>query len=81
MNGQRIGLETADYSYSTSMLGPQSTMSMLLTEVLTGAGHTGRFAGYMIITTDFNKADAGVFISDFVGFTAGATVRDITNKK
>jgi hypothetical protein len=77
MNGQRIGPATADYSYSTSMLGPQSTMSMLLTEVLTGAGHTGRFGGYMIITTDFNEADAGVFISDFAGFTAAATVREI----
>ena len=81
MNGQRIGPETADYSHSTSMMGPQSTMSMLLSEVLTGADHTGSFGGYMIITTDFNEADAGVFISDFVGFTAGATVRDITDEK
>ena len=65
--------------HSTGMLGPQSTMSMLLSEVLTAAGHTGAFSGYMVITTDFNAADAGVFISDFVGFTAGATVRNDSN--
>ena len=80
MNGQRIGPATADYSYSTSMLGPQSTMLTLLSEVLTGAGHTGSFSGYMVITTDFNEADAGVYISDFTGFTAGATVRNITDE-
>ena len=80
MNGQRIGPETADYSYSTSMLGPQSTMAMLLSEVLTGAGHTGSFSGYMVITTDFNEAGAGVYITDFAGFTAGTAVRDITNE-
>ena len=31
--------------------------------------HTGNFSGYMVITADFNKADAGVFVSDFAGFT------------
>ena len=79
MNGQRSPRDRG-LPYSTSMVGPQSTMSILLSEVLTAAGHTGSFSGYMIITTDFNEADAGVFISDFEGFTAAATVRDITGK-
>ena len=69
MNGEEM-------KYSTpSMMQPQSTMSLLLSEVLRMAGHTGSFGGYMIITADFTKADAGVFVSDFAGFTAGATVR------
>jgi hypothetical protein len=69
MNGEEM-------KYSTpSMMQPQTTMSVLLSEVLRMAGHTGRFGGYMIITADFTKADAGVFVSDFAGFTAGATVR------
>ena len=70
MNGQEL-------SYSTpSMMGPRSTMSILLSELLTAAGHAGSFSGQMIITADFTAADAGVFISDFVGFTAGAMVRN-----
>ena len=70
MNGQEL-------KYSTpSMMGPRSTMSVLLSEVLTAAGHAGSFSGQMIITADFTAADAGVFISDFVGFTAGAMVRN-----
>ena len=69
MNGEEM-------KYSTpSMMQPQTTMSLLLSEVLRMAGHTGSFRGYMIITADFTKADAGVFVSDFAGFTAGATVR------
>ena len=69
MNGQEL-------KYSTpSMMGPRSTMSVLLSEVLTAAGHAGSFSGQMIIRADFTDADAGVFISDFVGFTAGAMVR------
>ena len=60
MNGQEL-------KYSTpSMMGPRSTMSVLLSEVLTAAGHSGSFSGQMIITADFTAADAGVFISDFV---------------
>ena len=63
--------------YSTpSMMQPQTTMTKLLSELLTAAEHTGSFRGYMIITADFTEADAGVFISDFAGFTAGATVRN-----
>ena len=69
MNGEEM-------EYSTpSMMQPQTTMSVLLSEVLRMAGHSGSFRGYMIITADFTKADAGVFVSDFAGFTAGATVR------
>ena len=69
MNGEEM-------KYSTpSMMQPQTTMSVLLSEVLRMAGHSGSFRGYMIITADFTKADAGVFVSDFAGFTAGATVR------
>ena len=67
------GQETS-YS-SPSMMGPRTTMSILLSEVLTAAGHTGSFSGQMIITADFTEADAGVFISDFSGFTAAASVR------
>ena len=69
MNGEEM-------KYSTpSMMQPQTTMAVLLSEVLRMAGHSGSFRGYMIITADFTKADAGVFVSDFAGFTAGATVR------
>ena len=64
-----------EVTHSTDMVGPQSSVTMLLSEVLRAAGHTGAFRGYMLIEADFNKADAGVFISDFSGFTAGATVR------
>ena len=70
MNGQVM-------EYSTpSMMQPQTTMTILLSELLTAVEHTGSFRGYMIITADFTAADAGVFISDFAGFTAGATVRN-----
>lgn len=70
MGGQEMKFSTP------SMMQPQTTMTMLLSELLTAAGHTGSFSGYMIITADFTEADAGVFISDFVGFTSGATVRN-----
>jgi hypothetical protein len=66
-----------EVTHSTDMVGPQSSVTMLLSEVLRAAGHTGGFRGYMLIEADFNKADAGVFISDFAGFTAGATVRPV----
>ena len=69
MDGNKIEHSTP------SMLMPQTSVTMLLSEVLKAADHTGSFGGYMMITTDFTNADAGVFISDFSGFTAGATVR------
>ena len=69
MNGEML-------EHSTSMMEPQTTMVVLLSDLLTTAGHTGSsFRGYMTITADFNEADAGVFITDFAGFTAAATVR------
>ena len=68
MNGEEV-------SYSTDMIMPRSTMSILLSQVLTAAGHSGSFSGQMIITADFTEADAGVFISDFSGFTSAAAVR------
>ena len=68
MNGQEL-------TYSTpSMLGPQSTMTVLLSQVLTAAGHTGNFRGYMTIRADFTAADASVFVSDFAGFTSASAV-------
>ena len=69
MNGGKL-------SHSTPMMAPQSTMTILLSQLLTAVEHTGNFRGYMTITADFTEADAGVFISDFDGFTAGATVRN-----
>ena len=69
MNGQET-------TYSTpSMMEPRTTMSILLSQLLDSAGHTGSFSGQMIITADFTEADAGVFISDFVGFTSAVAVR------
>ena len=67
-NGQEL-------KYSTpNMLGPLSTMRILLSQLLASAEHTGSFSGYMTITADFNNADAGVFISDFTGFTTAVAV-------
>ena len=73
MNGQEM-----TYSHPTMMM-PQTTMSILLSEVLRALEHTGGFRGYMIITADFTEADAGIFITDFGGFTSGATVRNSNN--
>ena len=66
----------AETTYSTSsMLGPKSTMSVLLSEMLMNAGHTGDFVGYMTITTDFSGGIGSVFISDFAGFTAAVALQ------
>ena len=62
--GQEISHSTPD------MLGPQSTMSMLLSDMLVAAGHTGTFNGYMTITTDFTDGAGQVYISDFAGFSS-----------
>ena len=69
MNGQEL-------NYSTpAMLGPQSTMTVLLSEVLTAAGHTGSFSGYMTITADFTEGNRRLaYISDFTGFTSASAV-------
>ena len=68
MNGVKL-----DYS-TPNMVGPQSTMRILLSQLLTAAEHTGSFSGYMTITADFTAGGAGVFISDFAGFTSAVTV-------
>ena len=68
MNGEKREYSPPD------MLGPQSTMRILLSQLLTAAEHTGSFSGYMTITADFTEGDAGVFISDFAGFTSAVTV-------
>ena len=68
MNGQEL-------KYSTpAMLAPLSTMTVLLSELLTAAEHTGSFQGYMTITADFTEGDGAVFISDFAAFTSASTV-------
>ncbi len=67
-NGQELKYSTPD------MVGPRSTMRILLSELLTAAEHTGSFSGYMTITADFTDAEAGVFISDFAGFTSAVAV-------
>ena len=67
-NGQELKYSTPD------MVGPRSTMRILLSQLLTAAEHTGSFSGYMTITADFTKAEAGVFISDFAGFTSAVAV-------
>ena len=69
-------MEGVETKYSTSMLDPQTTMRMLLHELLTLAGHTGSFVGYMTITTDFTGGAGSVFISDFSGFTSAVMLQD-----
>ena len=69
MNGQEM-------TYSTpSMMQPQTTMAVLLSELLRMVEHTGSFSGYMIITADFTEADASIYVSDFLKFSAASTVR------
>ena len=66
----------AETKYSTSsMLAPKSTMTVLLSDLLMSAGHTGEFLGYMTITTDFSGGIGSVFISDFAGFTAAVALQ------
>ena len=74
MNGEELTYSTPD------MVGPQSTMRILLSQLLTAAEHTGSFSGYMTITADFTAGDAGVFISDFAGFTSAVTVVTVPPK-
>ena len=70
-------MDGAMVKYSTpSMLMPQTTMRMLLSELLTSAGHTGNFAGYMRITTDFTGGAGSVFISNFGGFTSVVVLQE-----
>ena len=59
-----------EISYSAPPMAPQTTMVKLLSELLTAAGHTGMFSGYMTITTDFTDGAGSVYISDFSGFSS-----------
>ena len=53
------------------MLKPGGTYAVLLGQLFPNAGN-----GQLVITTDFTKADANIFISDFEHFSATGTVRD-----
>ena len=46
-------MDGMELEHSTSSMAPQTTMTVLLSELLDNAGHSGPFSGYMTITTDF----------------------------
>ena len=60
---------------SSGMLEPGGTYSVLLSQLLEAAGETGAFNGFVVIMTDFTRADGNVFISDFQTFSSTGTVR------
>ena len=68
MNGQELKHSTP------AMLAPQSTMTFLLSDLLTAAGHTGSFSGYLTITADFTEGNGVAYISDFTAFTSASPV-------
>jgi hypothetical protein len=43
---------------------------VLLSELLTSAGQTGSFTGYIFVTTNFLNAHGAPFVSDFRNFTS-----------
>jgi len=47
-----------------------ATWTVLLSELLTSAGQTGSFTGYIFITTNFLDAHGAPFVSDFRNFTS-----------
>jgi len=51
-------------------LAAGSTWTVLLSELLTAAGQTGSFTGYIFIRTDFLNAHGAPFVSDFRNFTS-----------
>jgi hypothetical protein len=51
-------------------LAAGSTWTVLLSELLTAAGQTGSFTGYIFITTSFPNAHGAPFVSDFRNFTS-----------
>ena len=53
------------------MLKPGGTYAVLLGQLFPNAGN-----GQLVITTDFTKGDANIFISDFEKFSATGTVRN-----
>jgi hypothetical protein len=59
-----IGLST------DGTLAAGSTWTVLLSELLTAAGQTGSFTGYIFIQTNFINAHGAPFVSDFRNFTS-----------
>jgi hypothetical protein len=51
-------------------LAAGATWTVLLSELLTAAGQTGPFTGYIFITTNFLNAHGAPFVSDFRNFTS-----------
>src|SRR5439155_14044189 len=67
---------TATFSGMSSdgTLAPGATMSTLLSQVLTAAGHPGAFTGYIFITCNFVDAHGTATISDFKTYSLTANV-------
>jgi hypothetical protein len=51
-------------------LAAGATWTVLLSELLTAAGQTGSFTGYLFVTTNFLNAHGAPFVSDFRNFTS-----------
>jgi hypothetical protein len=51
-------------------LAAGGTWTALLSELLTAAGQTGGFTGYIFVRTDFLNAHGAPFVSDFRNFTS-----------
>jgi hypothetical protein len=51
-------------------LAAGATWTVLLSELLTSAGQTGSFTGYIFVTTNFLNAHGAPFVSDFRNFTS-----------
>ena len=51
-------------------LAAGATWTALLSELMTAAGQTGSFTGYIFITTNFTNAHGAPFVSDFRNFTS-----------
>jgi hypothetical protein len=64
---------------STGTLVAGGTWSGLLSEVLTAAGQTGAFVGYIFIRADFQLAHSTAFISDFATFTSASSALVLPN--
>ena len=61
---------SSDSLNANGMLEPGGTYAVLLGELFLNAGN-----GHLIITTNFTKGDANLYISDFATFSATGTVR------
>jgi hypothetical protein len=55
---------------SDGTLAAGATWTVLLSELLTAAGQTGSFTGYIFMTTNFLNAHGAPFVSDFRNFTS-----------